>query len=194
MPDKQLIPPVIIPDNHDMGIVKILGIGINIIKFHIFPGVVINIVEDHHKLTEVFVDFLWGFKRCGEQDLNWGLLIEVFLELVELSLVVFVEIFLTALLFVFDGDGFLALGGGEFLALFSLLGFYLVEDVSTLHVDLNSFLFVFDVAGCCFDRVIELLSGFWSGPDTFLTLGLSLPVLLNDFLLALLSHRNVVLL
>ena len=111
MPDKQLIPSVVVPYDHNMGVIKVFGTSVDLIQLHIFPGVVINIVKDHHQFAEVFINLFGGLDRGREQDLDWGLLIEVLLELIELSFVVFIQVLFTSLLFVFDGDGFLSLCG-----------------------------------------------------------------------------------
>ena len=73
MPHHQLVAMIIIPDNHDMGILQVLCMFIDLIEFHGRPGVIINVVEDHHKLPEVLVDFFGWADGCGKQYLNRGL-------------------------------------------------------------------------------------------------------------------------
>ncbi len=54
---QQFIPPVIVPNDHNMSIIKVFGTCIHLIKFHIFPGVVVNVMKDHHQFFEVVINF-----------------------------------------------------------------------------------------------------------------------------------------
>ncbi len=63
---QQFIPPVIVPDNHNMSIIKIFGTGIHLIKFHIFPGVVVNVMKDHHQFFEVIINFFGWLYGSGQ--------------------------------------------------------------------------------------------------------------------------------
>ncbi len=102
MSDYELIPMVVVPDNHNMGIVESFSVVIEFLEFHIGSGVIVDVMEHHHQLTEVVVDFLRRTDWSGEQDLDGCLLIQVLLELVQFRLIVLVQIFLTSLLLVLD--------------------------------------------------------------------------------------------
>lgn len=59
MPDKEFIPSIVIPDNHNMCVVEVFGVLVDFVEFHVGSGVVVDVVEDHHQLAQVVVDFLW---------------------------------------------------------------------------------------------------------------------------------------
>jgi hypothetical protein len=48
MSNQQLISMIVVPYYHDVGIIQSFGIFVNLLKLHICPWVIVNVVKDHH--------------------------------------------------------------------------------------------------------------------------------------------------
>ena len=74
MPHQQLIPLIIIPHHHNMRITKSPRMLIDLLQLHILPGVIVNIMKDHHQLLQIVVDLFGGVDAGCEQDFDGGAL------------------------------------------------------------------------------------------------------------------------
>lgn len=155
VPDEQL-PAVRVTQYHHMRIVERLGVLVNLFQLHVSPGVKGDVVKDHHDFFEEVVDLDWRLELRSDEYLDWCVIVEYVVELIEHGLVILLHKLFPAFLFVLDSDRLLPQFLRQLLPLLALLHLDLVLDHVSLPVHLHSLLLVLDLVGLLLEGSGEL--------------------------------------
>lgn len=120
------------------------------------PGIEIDIVEDHHQLSDHIVDLYRRLDLRCDQNFNRDGVIQNWVELVELFLFVFVYLLFVCDLLVLDCLRLLPFFFRQLLPKFPFFHFQLVLLSFTFFMNLDPFHLIFDIMGLHFDTLIEL--------------------------------------
>lgn len=66
VPKEELIAVIVVPDNHDVRIIKGFCMGVHFLQTHVCPWIVINVVKDHHQLSQVVVYLFRRSYGCSQ--------------------------------------------------------------------------------------------------------------------------------